>query len=171
MLILLFGRSGSGKTRLANYLTEKYDIEKIISATTKGKEDSDGDYYYLTEEQFKATHMAEWAKVEGNLYGIPMSEITKGVNKPALAVVDWQGVVNLEEAEPITFKLDVEFSDLVDNYIDRGMTFDEALSVINDEIMYDLVESDLIIYNDMITPVQELAEEVLNEINFYKGEK
>lgn len=171
MLILLFGRSGSGKTKLANYLTDNYNIEKIISATTKEKEDTDGDYYYLTEQEFKSTHMAESAKVEGNLYGIPMTEIAKAFNKPALAVVDWQGVVNLKPADPVIIKIDVELTDLIDNYIDRGMTFDEGLKVINDEVMFDLIESDLTIYNDMITPPQELAEEILNQINFYKGEK
>lgn len=171
MLILLFGRSGSGKTKLANYLTDNYNIEKIISATTKEKEDTDGDYYYLTELEFKSTRMAESAKIEGNFYGIPQSEITKALDKPALAVVDWQGVVNLKPANPVIIKIDVEFTDLIDNYIDRGITFDEGLKVINDEVMFDLIESDLTIYNDMITPPQELAEEILNQINFYKGEK
>jgi len=34
----------------------------------------------------------------------------------------------------------------------------------------DFINCDLEIKNDMITPIQEYAEEVLNIIGFYKGE-
>ena len=173
MLVILFGRSGSGKTKLADYLTENYNIKKIVSATTKEKEDSDGDYIYMEREEFKPVHMAESAEIEGNLYGIPFSEITKAKEGYALAVVDWQGVNNLSiyDYDTKIIKMDAEFSDLIDNYLDRGMTFDDGLKVINNEIMYDLTEADLTLHNDMIVTMRELSEEVLNTINFYKGEK
>lgn len=171
MLILIFGRSGSGKTTIAKHLFENYDIKEIVSATTKEAEKSDGNYNYVSEQEFKATRMAESAEIEGNLYGIPMQELVKGIDDYALTVVDWQGVQNLKEYNPVVIKVEAEFQDLLNNYMDRGMTFDEGLKVLNDEVMFDLIEADLVLHNDMITPVKELSEEILNFINFYKGEK
>lgn len=171
MLILIFGRSGSGKTKLANYLTNNFNIKEIVSATTKEPEESDGNYNYVSKQEFKTIRMAESARIEGNLYGVPVQELVKGVDDYAVAVVDWQGVESLQEFDPKIIKVEADFTDLVNNYMDRGMSFDESVKTINDEVMYDLIEADLVVHNDMITPVQELAEEILNSIHFYKGEK
>jgi len=174
MLILIYGRSGTGKTRLLRHLVDNYNIKEIVSVTTKKKELSDGNYYYVDPAVFERISMAESAEIEGNLYGVPVQELEKAKDGYAAAVVDWQGIKNLSvyDYNNKYIKISAKYSDLMDNYFKRGYSFKEGLDIINSEMQYcgKFVDCDLEIKNDMITPIQEYAEEVLNIIGFYKGE-
>lgn len=55
MIIVLVGKSASGKTKIAELLTENYRYDKITTATTRPKrpnEIEDVSYYFLTDEEF-----------------------------------------------------------------------------------------------------------------------
>jgi guanylate kinase len=174
MLILIYGRSGTGKTRLLRHLVDNYNIKEIVSVTTKKKEPSDGNYYYVDPAVFERIPMAERAEIEGSFYGIPLQELKKANDGYAAAVVDWQGIKTLTHYDYNNkyIKISANYSDLIDNYFKRGYSFKEGLDIINSEMQYcgDFINCDLEIKNDMITPIQEYAEEVLNIIGFYKGE-
>ena len=101
ILFVLSGPSGSGKTTLAKHLVNTMgNVDFAISYTTRkireGEEDGI-DYKFIEETEFrdmiKGDQFAEWAEVHGNLYGTPVSEIDKVLNKgiDILLDIDVQG--------------------------------------------------------------------------------
>lgn len=87
MNIVIVGKSASGKTTMANYLSENFRYNKAVTATTrdKRKDEVDGiDYYFLTEKEFNDKisndEFVEWAEYRGWKYGTPKNEIY-GENK------------------------------------------------------------------------------------------
>ena len=83
-LIILVGKSASGKTYLANKLSENFRYEKIVTCTTRPirQNEEDGvDYFFLDDATF------EEYKEEGKLvcttnyngwnYGLPIDELNK----------------------------------------------------------------------------------------------
>jgi len=77
--------SGTGKTTLNRRLIKEFpQVEIAISLTTRKKRDGehDGVHYHFIDRQTFESHMArgemlEHAEVFGNLYGTPMSEVTR----------------------------------------------------------------------------------------------
>ena len=56
MLLVLTGRSGTGKDTVAQYLKGQHDFERIVTYTTrpKRKNEVDGvDYHFISEKEFK----------------------------------------------------------------------------------------------------------------------
>lgn len=56
MLLILTGRSGSGKDTIAQYLKQIHNFERIVTYTTRPKRDYevDGvDYHFISENEFK----------------------------------------------------------------------------------------------------------------------
>ena len=54
-MIILVGKSGSGKTSIAKELEERYGIKKVVTCTTRPMrpgEVQDKDYHFMTEEEF-----------------------------------------------------------------------------------------------------------------------
>lgn len=81
-MIILFGPSASGKTEVANMLTNKYKIKKVITCTTREKrlgEEEGIDYFFLTKDQlkreFKEGKLVEMTNYNNQLYGTRVSEI------------------------------------------------------------------------------------------------
>lgn len=101
MLFVLSGPSGSGKTTLAKHVVKTVDyVDFAISYTTRKRRDGeeDGvDYKFIDEDEFRkminGNQFAEWAEVHGNLYGTPIKEIDKVLDKgiDILLDIDVQG--------------------------------------------------------------------------------
>lgn len=83
-LIVLIGKSASGKTYIANKLSENFRYEKLVTCTTRPPRNGevDGkDYYFIDEESFRegmedgiyicTTKYNNW------YYGIPVDELKK----------------------------------------------------------------------------------------------
>lgn len=94
-MIILFGPSASGKTEVANMLTYKYGIKKVITCTTRNKrvgEEDDIDYYFVTKDQilkeFKEGNLIEMTEYNRNYYGTRKSE----VSEDKVLVLDPSGV-------------------------------------------------------------------------------
>ncbi len=91
-VILILGKSASGKSTLRNYMCENFRYNKVITYTTrpirKGEVDGE-DYYFVTVEEFKrlkkAKHFFENVKFGGNYYGIGYESLLKTEN-PLLVV-------------------------------------------------------------------------------------
>jgi len=107
ILYVLSGPSGSGKTTLAKHVvnTVKY-VDFAISYTTRKirNGEKDGvDYKFIDEEIFKSmidkNQFAEWAEVHGNLYGTPINEIDKVLDKgiDTLLDIDVQGSLQIKK--------------------------------------------------------------------------
>ncbi len=101
ILFVLSGPSGSGKTTLAKHIVNTLkNVDFAISYTTrKIREDEKNgiDYKFISEHEFsemvKSNQFAEWAEVHDNLYGTPVIEIDKVLNKgiDILLDIDVQG--------------------------------------------------------------------------------
>ncbi len=106
ILYVLSGPSGSGKTTLAKHLVNTVDyVDFAISYTTRKIRDGekDGiDYKFIDEEKFRfmidSNQFAEWAEVHGNLYGTPIDEIEKVLDKgiDILLDIDVQGSLQIK---------------------------------------------------------------------------
>ena len=100
--------SGAGKTTLSRKLIEADgNIAMSISVTTRKPRpgEVDGkDYYFISEQKFKAMiaaqELLEWANVFGNLYGTPKAPVEEALAKgrDVLFDIDWQGTQQLAQA-------------------------------------------------------------------------
>ncbi len=106
-MLILSSPSGAGKTTICrSILGTDPRISLSISATTRDKRpgEQDGvDYYFKTEEEFKAMidagEFLEWAHVFGNYYGTLKKPVYEAMEqgKDILFDIDWQGAQQLKE--------------------------------------------------------------------------
>lgn len=97
MLIVLVGKSASGKTTLEKYISENFRYEKIVSHTTRpirGDEVDGVDYHYVSEDVFnemlRNNELVEHATFNNWYYGISKKEIED--KKDAVVVVNPAGL-------------------------------------------------------------------------------
>ena len=108
LLFVMSSPSGAGKTTLSRKLiAADGNIAMSISVTTRKPRpgEVDGkDYYFISEEKFKAMistqELLEWANVFGNLYGTPKAPVEEALAKgrDVLFDIDWQGTQQLAQA-------------------------------------------------------------------------
>jgi len=106
ILYVLSGPSGSGKTTLAKHLVNTVDyVDFAISYTTRNireGEENGIDYKFIEEDEFRqmieGKEFAEWAEVHGNLYGTPVKEINKVMDRgiDILLDIDVQGSTQIK---------------------------------------------------------------------------
>ena len=81
-MIILIGKSASGKTEIAKELIKEHVFKKVITTTTRkqriGEQDKI-DYYFISENEFKAkiqsNQFIECSKYANNYYGITKDAI------------------------------------------------------------------------------------------------
>nr|DAK66451.1 MAG TPA: GMPK protein [Caudoviricetes sp.] len=102
MLIVLVGKSASGKTTLEKYISENFRYEKIVSHTTRpirGDEVDGMDYHYVSEDVFNEmrlnNELVEHATFNNWSYGISKKEIED--KKDAIVVVNPAGLRRLRK--------------------------------------------------------------------------
>lgn len=105
-LVVVSGPSGSGKTSVCAELAADPRFVRSVSATTRaprGQEAHGRDYYFISEEEFRAGiregRFIEWAEVYGRLYGTPREPVERAMaeGKWALLNIDVQGAARLRE--------------------------------------------------------------------------
>lgn len=81
-MIILIGKSASGKTEIAKELIKNHGFKKIITTTTRKQrvgEENKIDYHFISETEFKAKIQAnqfiECSKYANNYYGITKDSI------------------------------------------------------------------------------------------------
>lgn len=106
LMFVLSSPSGAGKTTLAERLLKNDPkINLSVSATTRpprpGEVEGE-DYYFVTEEKFRAMRdkgeFLEWANVFGNYYGTPRAKVFDQLKlgNDVLFDIDWQGAQQLD---------------------------------------------------------------------------
>lgn len=106
MIIILLGNSGSGKTTQIKKIEKDFNIDRIVTATTRAKrpgEKDEVDYYFLTLEEFEGLktsgELLEYAEYAGNFYGTIKRELEKYTgDKNGIAAVEIQGIKNIKAA-------------------------------------------------------------------------
>ena len=109
-LYIISGPSGAGEDSIIDGLSERLNIEKIITSTTRAPREgeSQGDpYYFVSEEEFKRYidegAMVEWAKqYNGNLYGVTQEEFERAQKTGDIALwkIEYKGVLDAKEKFP-----------------------------------------------------------------------
>lgn len=106
-LVIFSAPSGSGKTTIVRELLKRFDcFEFSISATSRqprGQEQNGVDYYFMTNEEFKARverdEFVEWEEVyAGTCYGTLKSEMERiwNAGKVIIFDVDVMGGISLK---------------------------------------------------------------------------
>lgn len=106
--VIIAGPSGSGKTTLARLAVEAGDkLVFSVSDTSRprrGNEEDGVDYRFRSEGEFEeriaADAYAEWARVHGDYYGTPRSEIEGAVARGDNLILD----IDVQGAEQIRAK-------------------------------------------------------------------
>ncbi len=138
--MVISGPSGVGKTTVKEQLLARYqDVGTSISATTRPRREGEvegKDYYFYTEEKFKADIekklFLEWALVHGNYYGTPKGPIEEKMEKgvDVLLIIDIQGGVQVKDLFPealLIFLLPPSMGELQQRMSDRGTETIETL--------------------------------------------
>ena len=109
-LFIISAPSGTGKSTVLRQLLKKMpDLVYSISYTTRpprGKEQNGREYYFVDEAKFKQLidkdFFAEWAKVDGSLYGTPRGPIEDAISRGLNVAmdIDVQGGMTLKARYP-----------------------------------------------------------------------
>lgn len=96
LLIILTGKTASGKDTIKLALLKKYpNLKKVITTTSRTPrtyEINGVDYQFLTKEQFQAkidqNQFAEYVEYGGNLYGTEKLELEQALKKDTIWKID-----------------------------------------------------------------------------------
>lgn len=107
-LVILSGPSEAGKTTLAKYAIEEFDLYAPVSCTTRllRKNEVEGrEYRHMSMDQFLRARrqgaFVEWAEVHGNYYATLARELEMCfMNGDTLLEIDYQGAHQIKEKHP-----------------------------------------------------------------------
>jgi len=110
LLIVLSGPSGVGKDAILSKMRgSAYPLEYIVTVTTRAKraaETDNVDYHFVSKEAFQKLlsegGLLEWAKVYGNLYGVPREPVKRSLDdgKDTIIKTDVQGAATIKNILP-----------------------------------------------------------------------
>ena len=96
-IILIAGPSGAGKTTISEYLTDRYQIPRVITHTTRPKRpgESGSAYYFEDDDSFAQLHFFEHVKYGDYQYGSSKEGLERAWAKNDLVslIVDIKGVL------------------------------------------------------------------------------
>ncbi|MBA7589735.1 Guanylate kinase [subsurface metagenome] len=110
LLIVLSGPSGAGKDAVLAKMKESgCPLEYITTVTTRpqrANERDNIDYHFISTEMFQKMlenkQLLEWAKVYGNMYGVPKQPVKQALGKgqDVMVKVDIQGAATIKKLLP-----------------------------------------------------------------------
>lgn len=168
MIIILLGNSGSGKTTQIKKIEKDFNIDRIVTATTRSKrpgEKDKVDYYFVTLEEFEelkaSGELLEYAEYAGNFYGTIKRELEKYTgDKNGIAAVELQGIKNIKAAfkeKCLSIYLKISKEVLVERLKKRG----DGEEKIKDRLSH---FADYEKYSDYVIVGEKSEEEVYGEI-------
>lgn len=90
-VFVLTGNTGTGKTTVANYLNEFYEMPKVITHTTRPPREGEIDqidYYFETEQSFENNHYLESVAYANYRYGSSYEGLERAWEKsPLISIV------------------------------------------------------------------------------------
>ena len=171
-IIVLIGRSGSGKSSIQKCLEEN-GYEKVVMSTTRPKRDGEiegVDYYFLSNEEWglkvKEGRLADIAYYNDWGYGLEIPE-----NKDNLVICSTPaGMRSLKRSgyDIISVYINVDQRVALIRSLERGDSIVEACRrSISDLGQFDRVseEVDIEVKNDFKKSLDEIVQEILNKIS------
>lgn len=139
MILVISGKSLSGKSTLAQHLAMHHGFAKIITCTTRQPmqhERNGVDYFFLTKKEFEEgianDKFAEYAIHENEFYGLHKSELMVAVESPFDSVITTdptarRKLVNYLRGNSLPFlsiHLDVSSAEQARRFVDRILLTD-----------------------------------------------
>ncbi|MDR0899743.1 MAG: 50S ribosome-binding GTPase [Lactobacillaceae bacterium] len=185
-VIVITGASGAGKTTVANYLTDKYELPKVITHTTRrprGSEKDGVDYYFEDQESFEKNHFIERVEFSGKKYGSSHEGLDRAFEQsqntphPGLIVivVDTVGAITykneLGSTADIWFITTSDFEEFKGRLVARGDKPEEIEARTQSEeferdmvLPAELQEKASIIYNDAWDDTTKRVDELFKKL-------
>lgn len=173
-MMILVGPSASGKTEVAQVLIEKFDMEKMVTYTTRPMrvgEVNHVSYHFISKEEFlelkNNDEFVETALYNGNFYGTRKCDV-----KPQkIVILEPSGLKIFKEKmkDKVTSFYLIASENIRRGRMRRRQDSEEEINkrLINDRLVFNNVEGvDYYIDNEDIN-INELAKKIYN---IYKGE-
>lgn len=134
-VFVLTGNTGTGKTTVANYLNEFYEMPKVITHTTRPPREGEIDqidYYFETEQSFENNHYLESVAYANYRYGSSYEGLERAWEKSPLIsiVLDTAGAKNYSEklgdAAVVIFLTVTKTDELLGRLSKRGDNLEET---------------------------------------------
>jgi guanylate kinase len=132
-MLILIGKSGSGKSTIEKELCEKYGYKKIVSYTTRKPRKGEivgVDYHFISDYMFEhgleCNNFAEHTKYNGNYYGIRRIDC----KNDRIVVVEPNGLKQLmanKDLNITSIYLDVHWLTRLKRMLQRGDSFISAI--------------------------------------------
>lgn len=166
-IYLFVGRSGSGKTTVAEYLENKYNFKSVSSYTTRPpRYEGEKGHLFITKEEFDKIEMVAYTLFNNYEYGVSKELI----NESDLYVIDIAGIKTLKDRykdkKYISINIRCDDSFIVSNMKARGDSEEKITSRLeNDKKMFEEEKEfpfNYIVYND--DTIESLGEKIYNII-------
>ncbi|KAF5055474.1 Guanylate kinase [bioreactor metagenome] len=182
LLVVISGPSGAGKGTICSRLKEEFkDLKVSVSATTRKPREGEEEgisYFFINEEDFikriNNDEFLEYAKVYGNYYGTPKSEVFRQLEEgnDIILEIDIQGALQVKKNYPkgvFIFILPPSLSELNKRIENRGTDSKEVImkrmQCAYDELNY-AFEYDYVVVNDEVeTAVDKIKHIIFAEKN------
>lgn len=165
-IVVLVGKSGSGKSSIEKGLVETYKWHKVVSLTTRPQRDNeiDGvDYHFVTNEQFEQClhdgELIEHAEYRGWHYGIHKFEmVNDNINIIVAEPHGYHQIIEKYPKQVMGFYVDCSDAERILRMLKREIDSVDLYSVVNEIIRR--FPNDEIDFKDII---YELDYGVVNE--------
>lgn len=179
-MLVLVGKSGSGKTTIEEELIQKHGFKRAISHTTRPKREKDIDgynYFFVTKEEMEKLRqenkLAERIEYLGEVYALTKEQC----KDDRVVVVAPDGLMQLKEKNDLDiFSIYIDVSEDVryKRMINRGDSIENVEKRIkNDDSIFDGIaekEVDIKLCNDS-NDVNAIVKIVLEKYEEYKRER
>ena len=175
-IIVLLGKSGSGKNVLCEYLQE-LGIQKLVTHTTRKPRQGEINgvaYHFVTKEDFDKLNKIEQTEYAGDYYGLSRQEIEKCTSEISYIIMDYNGAKKIKENynDTTIIYIHIDQEQQEERLRKRGDSEDEIKKRINYSIQSDEVKNDIEIADYIITNndlekskqiLKYIVKDVLNE--------
>lgn len=177
-MIIIIGKTASGKDTIVNKLISLYGLKKVITYTTRSQrkgEKQDVTYHFISDKDFKQKinegFFAEWKSyitADGVwYYGTALEDLKNGeYNSVIILTPDgYRDVVNKLSKKPIAIYIYANNTTIKKRLLKRGDNPNEAqrrLDHDNEDFKGIENEVDRIIYNNDGTNINEVVQKILD---------
>ena len=167
-MLVLMGKSGSGKTSIESNMIEKYGFVRAISHTTRQKRENDVDgvnYFFVSKEEMERlqneNQLAERIDYLGNTYALCKEQC----RTDRIVVVAPEGLKQLvakEDLDIFSVFLDVNREVRLERMLNRGDSQEDAeFRINNDDAIFDGSESMVsVVLDNSYKSVDEVTDEI-----------
>lgn len=92
MIIVLYGKSGTGKSTALDYISKNSRFKKVTAYTTRPRREEGENYYFVDEDTFHSLDLICKVKYDSNWYGMPISLLE---SKDQVCILEPTGVASL----------------------------------------------------------------------------